>query len=436
MSLPPRPDLDQLRRQAKELRRAEGVTLAAAQLRIAREHGFASWPRLKAAVESALMDRAARAAALIEASMTGRTGRAARLLAEDPGVAHFDIQTAAVLGDVEYVREADPSTLDDLLRVVTHSHWHRIDPSRAPGLLDVARFLLDSGADPNSGEALYGASGIANNPAMTELLLERGADPNDGESLYHSAYHAPDHRCLKLLLAHGARVDGSNAVGSMLDTGDAEGLRLLLEAGGTPGEAMAGAVLQHAIRRQCTPATLETLLSAGADPDFQDCHPFTAIRLAVRLGRTDLVDVLLRHGAADDSTDADRFIGACMRADRAAAERLRVPVEPQDHATIVFAAEYEPVGPIELMLDMGFPVNSVRPSDGATALHVACYSGQPEMVELLLARGADQHIVDTRYGSTPRGWAEAGSDHRGDDEPTAGWAAVINLLDGAAGPRS
>jgi len=65
--LPSRPDLDQLRRQAKELRRAaaggdacagarvravsDGVTLAAAQLALAREHGFASWPEMKAAVE-------------------------------------------------------------------------------------------------------------------------------------------------------------------------------------------------------------------------------------------------------------------------------------------------------------------------------------------------------------------------------------------------
>ena len=72
-SLPERPDLDQLRRQAKELRDAaqrgdpaasdrfarhhpsasrDQVPLAAAQLVIAREMGFASWPRLKAAVEA------------------------------------------------------------------------------------------------------------------------------------------------------------------------------------------------------------------------------------------------------------------------------------------------------------------------------------------------------------------------------------------------
>jgi len=65
--LPGRPDADQLRRQARELHRAAvggdagalgqlrevsgKVTLSAAQLAIARDYGFPSWPRLKAEVE-------------------------------------------------------------------------------------------------------------------------------------------------------------------------------------------------------------------------------------------------------------------------------------------------------------------------------------------------------------------------------------------------
>src|ERR1700758_849546 len=65
-ALPGRPDLDQLRRQARELLRAAAAndeqalgrirsvsqkqTLAAAQPAIAREHGFASWPKLRAEV--------------------------------------------------------------------------------------------------------------------------------------------------------------------------------------------------------------------------------------------------------------------------------------------------------------------------------------------------------------------------------------------------
>jgi Family of unknown function (DUF5990)/Domain of unknown function (DUF5655) len=65
--LPDRPDTDQLRRQARELHRAaadgdnqalrqlrqvsDRVTLAAAQLAVARDYGFPSWPRLKAEAE-------------------------------------------------------------------------------------------------------------------------------------------------------------------------------------------------------------------------------------------------------------------------------------------------------------------------------------------------------------------------------------------------
>ena len=65
--LPGRPDADQLRRRARELHRAavagdagalgrlrevsDKVTLSAAQLAIARDYGFPSWPRLKAEVE-------------------------------------------------------------------------------------------------------------------------------------------------------------------------------------------------------------------------------------------------------------------------------------------------------------------------------------------------------------------------------------------------
>ena len=66
--LPERADIDQLRRQARELLRAaaagepealtrlravsERPTLAAAQLAVAREHGFRSWPALRSEVES------------------------------------------------------------------------------------------------------------------------------------------------------------------------------------------------------------------------------------------------------------------------------------------------------------------------------------------------------------------------------------------------
>ena len=49
-TLPAKPSLDQLRKRAKDLARAEGVKLSEAQFRIARDHGFPSWPKLQAYV--------------------------------------------------------------------------------------------------------------------------------------------------------------------------------------------------------------------------------------------------------------------------------------------------------------------------------------------------------------------------------------------------
>src|SRR5215472_4912100 len=103
-SLPERPDLDQLRRQAKELRDAasrgdaaaverygrhhpaalQGVaSLASAQLVIARELGFASWPRLKAAIDTAAADAGRRVQAFVSAVIEGRHRQARDIVRAD-----------------------------------------------------------------------------------------------------------------------------------------------------------------------------------------------------------------------------------------------------------------------------------------------------------------------------------------------------------------
>src|SRR5262252_5676640 len=119
-SLPTRPDLEQLRRQAKELLRApragdtaaiariravsDQLTLAATQLALAREYGFASWPKLKDEVDARALELAGKVDEFCEASVSGRIGRAARLLAETPAIADYNLATAAILGDPDRVR--------------------------------------------------------------------------------------------------------------------------------------------------------------------------------------------------------------------------------------------------------------------------------------------------------------------------------------------
>jgi hypothetical protein len=125
-SLPERPDLDQLRRQAKELRDGarkgepdaierfarrypsaplESVGLAAAQLVIARELGFASWPQLKAAVDSHATTPERRAEVFVAASIEGRVREAESIFAAVDDVASQSLGAAAVLGDTQRVSE-------------------------------------------------------------------------------------------------------------------------------------------------------------------------------------------------------------------------------------------------------------------------------------------------------------------------------------------
>ena len=80
--LPLRPDLDWLRKAAKErlveLRRADAAAkLHHAQLEIARDYGFASWRALKIHVDAVSLDGQVLAATLAMRSEAGTASRAA-----------------------------------------------------------------------------------------------------------------------------------------------------------------------------------------------------------------------------------------------------------------------------------------------------------------------------------------------------------------------
>jgi ankyrin repeat protein len=469
--LPDRPNLDHLRHQAKALRDAARAgdpdalarvrmpaTLSAAQLAIAREYGFASWPRLKAEVDARTLDLPQRVVAFLTASVEGRNQEAVRLLAGDQRLVDVDIRTASVLGDAARVREfitrsPESATTPDRdrgwapLLYVCHSRWHHIDPDRAAGMLAVARLLLDAGADPDTHNgvprryrsALYGAAGIANNAEITELLLSRGANPDDNESLYHSVYHR-DHACLRLLLAHGARVNGTNALAAATGAGDVEGVRLLVDAGGDPGRPVtAPAPAGHLADRSVNPlvaavaddtaAVVEVLLAAGADPNAPTRDGISLVRLAVRRGKDDVAELLLRYGAHDDTTAVDHFLGACMRAEGRSFDHTGL--SDVDLATIVYAAQRASVAAVATMLDQGFPVDT-RDENGQTALHEAAYAGRADVVALLLDRGAAVDPRDERWHSTPLCFATVGSGEQSGGD----WIGTIRaLLDAGASTK-
>src|SRR6202043_784497 len=80
------------------------LTLASAQLAVAREYGFASWARLRAEVTARTADPAQQAEGFCGASIRAGTGRAARMLEANPEIAGYSFATAVVLGDADRVR--------------------------------------------------------------------------------------------------------------------------------------------------------------------------------------------------------------------------------------------------------------------------------------------------------------------------------------------
>jgi ankyrin repeat protein len=477
--LPARPNLDQLRHQAKDLLRAaragdaattqrieavsDRLTLAAAQLVVAREYGFSSWARLKEEVDARTMDLAQKVEVFLEASIRDWTGRAARLLAATPEIVGYNFATAVMLGDADRVRveiERDPAlaTRPDPrsgwtpLHAVCGSRWHRLDPARADGLLSVARLLLDAGADlearavgrrgggrtPLQCAAASASAGTGNEPLL-RLLLERGAVPEDGD-LYMVAFGRNAHQCLRLLLDYTPDVAGTveAALSAPISIGDTEGCRLLLEAGADPRRYVEDppcSAVYAAVRSACSAELLQLLLAHGGDPDAPGPDGRSPYRLAVGQGKIDLAAVLRQGGARDDATDDDRFLSACLRADHDDAQRqiadhpgiLDRLTDAEQGGAIVQAAEAGSTAAVELMLDLGFPIGA-RGGDGATALHAAAFAGSAETVRTLLHRSADIEARDTTWDDTPLVWATIGSGVRPARNPNPNWVATVRTL--------
>jgi hypothetical protein len=226
------------------------------------------------------------------------------------------------------------------------------------------------------------------------------------------------------------------ALAAPVSLGDVEGVRLMLEAGVDPrryadddGQPMSA--VYAAVGSDCPAELVELLLRHGADPHAAGPDGRSPYRLAISLGRSDLTALLRRHGVADEATGAERFLSACLRADRAEARRLLAgePVLADGLAdAIVRAAGRGDTEAVRLMLDLGSGVDARSGDNGGTALHAAAYSGSADVARLLLDRGAGIEVRDTTWDSTPLGWAIVGSGERPRHNPRPDWAATVRIL--------
>ena len=459
--LPSHPDLEQLKRQAKELQASAGVPLHEAQTRLARDYGFASWNKLREEVEARTLEFDAAVTAFIEAATDGRPDRARRILELHPKIRTANVYTALVLGDAGAVNarlEKDPSlaTKTGGPRGWLPIHYVCYTSVGADGLADIARRLIALGADPNTRfpwlhhnvhrPVLWGASRISQSLPLVSALLEAGADPNDGVTLPMAA-SAGDIAVLEALLARGANVDqrwasdGSTALYAMLQwSRTPDGALWLLAHGADPNAVFAenGETPAHVAARAWDVPLLEAMAARGADLERKRADGRTPYAVAELNNNRAVADWLLAHGAAAELSDVDRLVAACSRGDRdtvvallAAHPELARDITDDHYNAFHQAAERNDTRALEAMLAAGFDPNRPDSSIGKTVLHSAAMEGWPDAVRLLLAHGASVQIRDREFNGPPLVWAAEGSrqGHEGRD-----FAAVGRLLLDAGSP--
>jgi ankyrin repeat protein len=410
------------------------VQLHDAQLAIAREQGFASWPKFRAFVEQSGLDDQTLVEAFIDAA-TSDLNRAAEILSANPKIARAGFYVALVLGDARQVKHAiakspqlatrkiGPQKCEPLVYACFSRYANPATSKRAGALVETAGVLLRHGADPNTSivtaefpdnplSCLYAATGLNNNVALAQLLLEAGANPNDGESLYHSTEH-PDLECMKLLLRHGARPDEANALRHMLDYEQLEGVQLLLAAGAAPNE------VPWAIWRGRSAAVIGALLDAGADPNKRSPHGETSYAMALFNGQHDVAELLASRGADTTLSDLDRYLAAPD-----VAPPPNIDWEGRERLLADLAMHHR-TDAVRALLAAGAPIDA-RGEHGGTALHWACWKGYADLVELLLNAGASVTIEDRQFHATPAGWLDHG--RRTCHEGAGDYDAVARLL--------
>lgn len=382
---------------------------------------------------------------------SGTLDEANALLAAHPEIASSDIHTSAVQGDDAAVRRhlaSDPASATaksgphdwDALTYLCFSRYLRLDKSRSGGFVSAATALLDAGADPNTGwfekdhqprpvweSAIYGAAGVAHHAGLTRLLIERGADPNDEETPYHSP-EGWDNDALKVLVETGKLTPDS--LTTMLlrktDWHDFEGIRFLLDRGVDTNRTShwGKTAIHNAVLRDNALPIFECLIDHGADPlllatqpdrSRRDPTPQSAVVMAARRGRGDVLDLFDRRGIPIQLEGIDRLLAACARnrgdEARAIAARSQELVSELRADGGILLGKFAGNGNVEgvrLLLDFGIPVDErFVEGDGyfgtapnSTALHVAAWRARHGVVKLLIERGADVNALDGR-GQSP-----------------------------------
>jgi ankyrin repeat protein len=298
------------------------------------------------------------------AAARGDKARVLRLLEEEP----------------QRVNEAQPSGRRPLSAAVEQGHT------------EIAKLLLERGANPNLPEGPYAPLGVAlyaaahrKDHAMAKLLLEQGANPNAWIDSSGEVWHVSDKETRLMLYRYGLKTDEYD-----LDNYDA----LAIYAEKDPeklGRAGCGGVYAMVIHDgdSRTPeqreALMQLLLSRGVrvPPVLTGCRSYL-------WRRPECARLLLEHGMDPNLPNWQRVTplhNVCEADGRGNADANRLELA-------------------DLFLEFGADINARDEEYRSTPLGWAARSGLLDMVELLLARGAKTNLPDDLLWATPLAWAQ------------------------------
>ena len=472
--LPSRPNLELQQKRAKHLLRAatsgqpeawrriaalhprppapEAVTLADAQLVVARGYGFESWAALRRKIESLTRTpveqfhsavRAGDAEAVASLLTAHAEVRAAVNAPMDPfgsrpvAVARRQLAVVDVLlahgADLNLKSEwwAGPFgilefdiTPAEAAPLIARGATVDIFAAAHLGMIDRVRELLDG--DPSLVFARGGdgrtALHCAHSVEIAELLVARGAHVDardvDHESTpaQYLVREAP--AVTRWLVGRGAWFDIFVAVG-LRDAALVE--RCLRD----DPDALAHRTWhgKYTVVHERRPSTAEQIGDHRGDIyRWVFGHNVSAIDAARMLGFDDIREQLLRH-----ASPVERLLAACAAADRRAAAAI-----VDAHASIVASltrdqlqllpdrAHANDTAAVALMLDLGFDARAIGPSQWE-AIRWAAFHGNPEMTRALLRHDPPLNTPDRAYGGTILGNCLYGALH--------GWSCETSPCD-------
>jgi hypothetical protein len=459
-SLPSRPNLEQLKKQAKDLLKAlesndvealqriqanhpdysnvskdkirtAKFSLSDAQLVIAREYGFASWPKLKEHVESLLMETADPLELFKRAFKTDDAVLFRKLVERYPEAKKKINEPIAAFDSPAIIHVRSPEMLDALLEAGADINGRSSWWAGGFGLLDcaspeLATYAIKRGAAVTA----HAAARLGIIGKLRELIM---ANPNlvqarggDGQTPLHFASTV---EIAEYLLEHGADidvrdVDHESTPAQWMIRERQDVARFLVQRGCKTDILMAAALGDVALIKKHLdddPDCIHMRVSNEYFPMINHKAGGTIYQwtlgwyvsphdVAKQFGHEDAFRLLMERSPADV-----RLIAACWSADESAVKNLLAQnselvskLSGAYRRQIAHAARNNNLAAVRIMLAAGLPVDELG-QHRATPLHWAGFHGNSEMAREILRYSPPLEQTDADFKSTPLGWAIYGS---------------------------